>query len=206
MDSHCQKQPSMPSSSSTDLPSLRRSLRRQRRAMSTRQRQQVGTAAARRLRRQPVFQRAQHIGMYLDDFGEVPTQAMIQLCFQHGKKVYLPQVRRFDQRLGFVRISRRQYQNRRFARHRLGMLEPHHSRGHSVKKLQLLILPLLGFDGTGTRLGMGGGYYDRTLAHCPARPFRVGLAYDFQQVERLQRQVWDQPLDAALVAGRWLSF
>ena len=196
----------MPSSSSTDLVSLRRSLRGQRRALSTRQRQQIGTAAARRLRHQPVFQRAQHIGMYLDDFGEVPTQAMIQLCFKHGKTVYLPQVRRFDQRLLFVRISRQQYQNCRFARHRLGMLEPHHSRGQSAKKLQLLILPLLGFDGTGTRLGMGGGYYDRTLANCPARPFRVGLAYDFQQVERLQRQVWDQPLDAAVVAGRWLSF
>lgn len=194
------------SSSSTDLTSLRRSLRRQRRALSTRQRQQVGTAAARRLRRQPVFQQAQHVGIYLDDFGEVPTQAMIQLCFKHGKTVYLPQVRRFDQRLVFVRVSRKQYQNRRFARHRLGMLEPRQSRGQSVKKLQLLIMPLLGFDGTGTRLGMGGGYYDRTLARCPARPFRVGLAYDFQQVERLQRQVWDQPLDAALVAGRWFSF
>ena len=148
--------------------------------------------------------------IYLDDFGEVPTQAMIQLCFQRGKTVYLPQVRRFDQRLVFVRISRQQYQNRRFARHRLGMLEPRQTRGQSVKKLQLLILPLLGFDGTGTRLGMGGGYYDRTLAQasaqCPARPFRVGLAYDFQQIERLQRQVWDQPLDAALVAGRWLAF
>lgn len=206
MDSHRQKQPFMQSSSSTDLPSLRRSLRRQRRALSTRQRQQVGAAATRRLCRQPVFQRAQHVGIYLDDFGEVPTQAMIQLCFQHGKTVYLPQVRQFDQRLLFVRINRQQYQNRRFARHRLGMLEPRQSRGQSVKKLQLLIMPLLGFDGTGTRLGMGGGYYDRTLARCPARPFRVGLAYDFQQVERLQRQVWDQPLDAALVAGRWLSF
>ena len=196
----------MQSSSSTELPSLRRSLRRQRRALSTRQRQQVGTAAARRLRRQPVFQQAQHVGMYLDDFGEVPTQAMIQLCFQHGKTVYLPQVRRFDQHLLFVRISQRQYQNRRFARHRLGMLEPRQTRGHSVKKLQLLIMPWLGFDGTGTRLGMGGGYYDRTLAYCPARPFRVGLAYDFQRVKRLQRQVWDQPLDAAMVAGRWLWF
>jgi len=157
-----------------------------------------------------VFQRARHVGMYLDDFGEVPTQAMIQLCFRHGKTVYLPQVRRFDQRLLFVRISRQQYQSRRFARHRLGMLEPRQARGQSVKTLQLLIMPLLGFDGTGTRLGMGGGYYDRTLAQasvqCPARPFRVGLAYDFQQVERLQRQVWDQPLDAALVAGRWLAF
>lgn len=206
MDSHHQKQTFMQSSSPTDLPSLRRSLRRQRRALSTGQRQQVGAGAARRLRRQPMFQRAQHVGIYLDDFGEVPTQAMIQLCFKLGKTVYLPRVRRFDQRLVFVRISRQQYHNRRFARHRLGMLEPRHSRGQSVKKLQLLILPLLGFDDTGTRLGMGGGYYDRTLVHCPAQPFRVGLAYDFQQVERLQRQAWDQPLDAALVAGRWLAF
>lgn len=193
-------------SQAADLVPLRRTLQQQRRARSATQRRQVGHAVARRLRRQHAFRTAQKVGVYLNDFGEVPTQAVIELCFKHGKQVYLPQIREFDQRLVFVPISRHQYQNRRFARHRLGMLEPRQSRGQSVKKLQLLILPLLGFDQTGTRLGMGGGYYDRTLACCPAQPLRVGLAYDFQQVERLQRQIWDQPLDAALVAGRWLAF
>ena len=86
------------------------------------------------------------------------------------------------------------------------MKEPIQTRAKNVDQLDLLIMPLLACDHLGTRMGMGGGYYDRTLARCPARPFRVGLAYDFQQVERLQRQVWDQPLDAALVAGRWFSF
>lgn len=206
MDSQTQKQPVMPSPSATDLVLQRRALRKQRRALSTRQRQQTGVLAARCLRRQPCFRNMQRIGIYLDDFGEVPTQTIVRLCFKFGKQVYLPQVRRFDQRLVFVRISCRQFQNQRFARHRLGMLEPRQQRGQSVKMLQMLILPLLGFDRTGTRLGMGGGYYDRTLAHCPAQPFRVGLAYDFQQVEHLNRQAWDQPLDAALVADRWLSF
>lgn len=60
----------------------------------------------------------------------------------------------------------------------------------------VVIMPLLGFDKTGTRLGYGGGYYDRTLAHMTKRPLLVGLAFAAQELEQIPREPHDVPLDA----------
>ena len=61
----------------------------------------------------------------------------------------------------------------------------------------LLLVPLLAFDGRGARLGWGGGFYDRTLAHLRAAGsvIAVGVAYHGQRVERVPRSPEDQPLD-----------
>jgi len=64
-------------------------------------------------------------------------------------------------------------------------------------------MPLLGFDNEGSRLGMGGGYYDRALSfkhseEQPSKPLLIGLAYSFQQIEGLQSDTWDVPLDVII--------
>ena len=59
----------------------------------------------------------------------------------------------------------------------------------------LIIMPLLGFDATGTRLGYGGGYYDRTLEHLSRRPRLVGLAFAAQELPAIPREPHDIPLD-----------
>ncbi|RYY80030.1 MAG: 5-formyltetrahydrofolate cyclo-ligase [Moraxellaceae bacterium] len=186
------------------LKPLRKQLRQQRRKLTARTRQQAGRLVAQHLRRQPVFQQARHIGIYLSAFGEVPTQAIINLCFNHHKQIYLPQICNVDQKLRWVRINRQQWQNRRFSIHKLGMHEPR-QRGHRVNRLDLLIMPLLAFDRYGSRVGMGGGYYDRTLWK-QHKAYRLGLAYDFQRAERLTRQAWDQPLDAVVTPSTFYQF
>jgi 5-formyltetrahydrofolate cyclo-ligase len=59
-------------------------------------------------------------------------------------------------------------------------------------------MPLVGFDRLGNRMGMGGGYYDRTLAfmseHHSGKPKLVGLAHSSQEVELISQQSWDIPL------------
>ena len=66
--------------------------------------------------------------------------------------------------------------------------------------LDLVLVPLVGFDGAGNRLGMGGGFYDRSFAFLGQRRWRrprlVGVAFDLQRVDRLPRRAWDVPLDA----------
>ena len=60
----------------------------------------------------------------------------------------------------------------------------------------IVIMPLLGFDRQGTRLGYGGGYYDRTLAHMRKKPKLIGLAFAAQELEVIPREAHDVPLDA----------
>jgi 5-formyltetrahydrofolate cyclo-ligase len=63
-----------------------------------------------------------------------------------------------------------------------------------------VLVPLVGFDRRGNRLGSGGGWYDRSFAFLrdvprPARPILVGIGYHFQEVEKLDAQPWDIPMD-----------
>ena len=71
------------------------------------------------------------------------------------------------------------------------------------RRLDLVIVPLFAFDARGTRLGTGGGYYDRTFSFAASsaawrRPALIGVGYAFQQHERLERAPWDVPLDGAV--------
>lgn len=189
------------------LNTLRKQLRQQRRAVTPNQQQQAQQAVLQRLIRLPKFQYAKKVGVYLDAFGEIHTQRIIEYCFVQGKQVYLPMICNMNQQLIWVEISRHQYINKRFSHHPLGMKEPMASRGKHVSHLDLLIMPLLACDKYGTRIGMGGGYYDRTLASVPQRPYRLGIAHDFQLIHaNLPRKNWDQPLDALLTPECFLQF
>lgn len=88
----------------------------------------------------------------------------------------------------------------RFVDSALGMFEPVNGRGWQAARLDLILMPLAAFDEKGNRIGMGGGYYDRTLAatvHGPGwrRPVLVGLAFEAQRVETIPAREWDVPLD-----------
>ncbi|MDM1343961.1 5-formyltetrahydrofolate cyclo-ligase [Acinetobacter pseudolwoffii] len=186
---------------------LRRYLRKTRRHLSKFEQRQAAQKVLNRLIRSPQFIHAKHIGIYLHAFGEIHTHTIIEHCFKLGKQVYLPAICDMNQQLVWIRISQHQYRNKRFAYHRLGMRESMTTRGTHVSKLDLLIMPLLACDHSGTRIGMGGGFYDRTLASAPGRPFRLGLAHDFQLLSQpLKREKWDQPLDALITPTVFLAF
>lgn len=75
------------------------------------------------------------------------------------------------------------------------------------EQLQLVLMPLLGFDRRGGRLGMGGGYYDRSFAFRhdrPAPPRLVGVGYACQEIPALDVQEWDVGLDAVVTEREWL--
>ena len=191
----------------TTVQELRKQIRQARRRISRFEQKKSAQQVLNLLRTNPQFIHSQRIGLYLDAFGEIRTQQIIEYCFSAGKKVYLPVICNMNQRLEWVHINQHQYRNKRFFHHRLGMREPMQSHGLHVSKLDLLIMPLLICDYQGTRIGMGGGYYDRTLATAYKKPYRLGLAHDLQLVETpLHREKWDQPLDALLTPTRLLRF
>lgn len=186
---------------------LRSQIRKQRRQISIFQQRQSEQDCLNQLRHFHRFQHAKKIGIYLNAFGEIHTNKIIEYAFTKGKEVYLPKVISTRQTLVWVKITKHQYRNKRFVPHALGMLEPVATRGLHVSQLDFLIMPLLACDFLGTRIGMGGGFYDKTLASAPYKPFRLGLAHDFQFLNiQLDRQVWDQPLNALLTPSKLHRF
>ncbi|MCY1349438.1 5-formyltetrahydrofolate cyclo-ligase [compost metagenome] len=98
----------------------------------------------------------------------------------------------------------------KLVRNRFRILEPrpNPARQRKVWALDLLLMPLVGFDEHGGRLGMGGGFYDRSLAYRARRknghkPTLLGLAHECQKVDRLALASWDVPLRATVTDRRW---
>jgi 5-formyltetrahydrofolate cyclo-ligase len=85
-----------------------------------------------------------------------------------------------------------------------GTLAP--AEGAPIVEPGVILIPLLGFDDQGTRLGYGGGYYDRTLTMLSRTPRLIGFAFASQQIERIPREPHDVPLDAVVTELGYRSF
>lgn len=87
---------------------------------------------------------------------------------------------------------------------RFGMAEP--PAGLPAVDPDIVLVPLLGVDRRGYRIGYGGGYYDRTLAALRQRRriFAIGCAWDCQLIERIPAEAWDEPLDAIATPTRFI--
>jgi len=105
------------------------------------------------------------------------------------------------------------YKNKDYLqKNRFGIYEPASLQFiQNITTLDLILLPLLGFDAAGNRLGMGGGFYDRALACLHQaknvkRPILIGLGYEFQRQERLPTHPWDIPLQGVITENRYTHF
>lgn len=176
-------------------PQLRATLRQRRRRLTPSQQRHAGEALAARLCRQSFFLRARRIAFYFASDGEIDPHTTMEIARAAGKQVYLPVLQPFSHgRLYFVRHQ----SGEQLAANRYGIPEPALSRAARVPvwALDIIFMPLVGFAADGNRLGMGGGFYDKTLARGLGRrhPLLVGLAHHFQQVDRLPADSWDIPL------------
>lgn len=182
---------------------LRVTLKKQRRSLNQFALRQAEQHILHQVMQLPELKSCQHIGIYLDDFGEIPTKKIMFELFKRHKRVYLPLICSMNQTLHWQPISLQQWRSQRFAIHRLGVRQAMQSRGQATYKLDILLMPLVIFDNKGHRVGMGGGFYDRTLAQSPHQPYRVGLAHDFQQsLKEIQTHSWDQALDCICTPTR----
>jgi 5-formyltetrahydrofolate cyclo-ligase len=179
---------------------LRKTLRQKRKNLSFYQQKKSAHQLANQFRHLTIFKTANKIAVYQATDGEINPYCLMNLIWAYGKQCYLPVLRRFpNQELGFVRV----YKTSRLHRHRYGFKEPKAKHRLFIYQLDLVCLPLVGFDATGKRLGMGGGFYDRSLARSPKKHvYKLGLAHDCQQIEQLQSQSWDIPLDAIITPSQ----
>lgn len=142
---------------------------------------------------------AQNIAIYLSFDGEISTQLLIEQLWEKGKNVYLPLLHPFCKgHLLFIHYT----PQTPLIPNKFGILEPQLNVQHilPLEKLEIIFTPLVAFDKQGNRLGMGGGFYDRTLQDWRSKNFiPVGLAHQCQQVETLPIESWDIPLFDILV-------
>ncbi|WP_152219345.1 5-formyltetrahydrofolate cyclo-ligase [Pseudomonas sp. SCB32] len=188
-------------------PALRRQLRQARRALTPLQQRLAAQALYRQLAQHPLFRRARHIALYLPADGEIDPRPLMKAAQKRGKATYLPVLSHWPKtHMTFQRVGI----GERWTRNRFGIAEPVPNRGQQrpAWALDLLLLPLVGFDPLGGRLGMGKGFYDRTLAYLGLRknwqsPTLLGLAHECQKVDRLELASWDVPLMGTVTDGGW---
>ncbi len=178
---------------------LRKQLRQRRRQLTKAQQHAAAANLCRQLTRQPLFARSRHIALYLANDGEIDPAFIVNAAWKLGKRCYLPVLQPGqDNRLWFIRYQ----PNTPLIKNRFGILEPRaqYRRAFSAKYLDLVLMPLVGFDDNGARMGMGGGFYDRTFAFKAEStirpPYLLGLAHECQRVEQLELASWDIPLNA----------
>jgi 5-formyltetrahydrofolate cyclo-ligase len=186
----------------TDLPTLRRHLKHARAAIDTGERMRVSRRIVQRLARHPRYLKARRVAAYIGSKHEVDPMPLMYGASDLDKTFYLPVLHPFrDGRLLFCRWS----PGDPLQKNRFDIPEPVPTRDNilPVQHLDLVIMPMLGFDPSLNRLGMGGGYYDRSLAfrrrrRCSRRPFLLGLAFEVQRIDHLERQPWDIDVDAVI--------
>lgn len=188
-------------------PQLRRMLRNARRALTPSEQREAAQGVYRQLAQHPLFRRAKHISLYLPTDGEIDPRLLLRAAQHRGKATYLPVLSAWPRtKMVFQRVR----PGEKLLPNRFRILEPRTNvrRQRKVWALDLVLLPLVGFDDAGGRLGMGGGFYDRSLAYLARRqhwrkPTLLGLAHECQKVERLVQASWDVPLAGTVTDKKW---
>jgi 5-formyltetrahydrofolate cyclo-ligase len=176
---------------------IRRHIRKLRKQLSKQQQQNATEQLAKRLLQRVQQHQCKRVALFLSMDGEIGTQLAIEQLWQAGVEVYIPLIHPFNaQQLIFIRYQ----QHTPLLRSKLGMLEPQPdcSQVCPLAELDIIFAPLVAFDPLGNRLGMGGGFYDRTLGYHYKQqrpsPAIIGIAHDCQKVDDVPTEPWDIPL------------
>ena len=179
---------------------LRQQIRKTRANLTALQQQQAENSITQQALALIEERNAQHIALYVSFDGEISTEKLIKTLWAQDKHVYLPALHPFNpNHLLFLRYL----PDTLMLKNKFGIWEPKLNVQNvlPLDELDILFTPLVAFDKQGNRLGMGGGFYDRTLQNWQNSSFiPVGLAHQCQQVEQLPTEAWDVPLHRILVA------
>jgi len=181
---------------------LRQAIRLRRNTLSITQQRNAASALTTNLSSHTKIQQAKRIAVYLTNDGELSTDNFIDWCWQQHKQVYLPVVHPFSPgNLLFLRYQA----DTPLVSNAFGILEPKLdvTKVCPLAELDVICTPLVAFDETGARLGMGGGFYDRSLAHWQqTKLYPIGLAHDCQLVTKVPVETWDIPMPEIITPSK----
>lgn len=187
---------------------LRQLARKRRQSLTPAQRKKYSTLLQNHLLTLSLFINAKHIALYIPNDGEIDPTGIINAGEKMGKSFYLPIL---PPEFGLPNTSALWFgkfspKGSAMVLNKFNIPEPAlRSPRHRIKSqaLDLILLPLVCFDLSGNRLGMGGGYYDRTLArHYRTHPKCIGVAFEAQKFDALPVCSWDIPLHGIVTEKR----
>lgn len=144
--------------------------------------------------RDPHFQVAEHVAFYYGIAPEVETRILLARILKK-KKVYLPRTDPKKRTLSFRRVR---HLARDLKKGAYGIREPRiHCRRRIANRMDLIVVPGVGFDRAGGRLGRGGGYYDRVLRRASKVP-KIGLCFREQLVKKIPMSETDVRVDKVI--------
>ena len=183
---------------------LRQSIRKKRLALTPSESATCAEHLAQQVCSSKFVSNSRHIAAYLAADGEIDPLPLMQYFWSLGKIIYLPVLVPFSmQKLWFAKYEA----GDRLIYNRYGIAEPLRRRLIKPCALDLVLTPLVAFDQAGHRIGMGGGYYDRSFAFLAGRrywrkPHMLGLAFEFQKQDTIKPNAWDIPLTAIATEAR----
>lgn len=176
---------------------VRKQMRLRRRALNPAEHDSRSRKAARAVARLPMFSAGKRVAVYLPFDRETDTGALIAAARRRGVRIFVPVI--VDRRHGRIRFYPLEGRTRRGT---FGIAVPSMQvRPTSPRWFDLIVVPLVGVDAKGRRLGMGGGFYDRALQFRRHRrhwagPHLVGFAFDCQRTDARFAEPWDVKLDS----------
>lgn len=178
-----------------DINSLRQHMRKRRRSQKPKVQSFAGESAAKKLTLLPSFYMSKRIAFYLAHDGEIDPKFVMDIAEAAGKECYLPLLHPLKQkRLYFAKYKK----GDPLSINRYGIQEPLLRRAKIVPAfaIDLIVMPLVAYDSSCNRIGMGGGFYDRTLRTSYKNTRLIGLAQSFQETSAIKKQSWDITLQA----------
>jgi 5-formyltetrahydrofolate cyclo-ligase len=185
--------------STAEVKDARRRLRRLRASLGRAERIAAERAIVGFLEGLRLFRRGARVALYMPMRGEVDLRPAVVAAWRNGSAVYMPKiVNRRRGRMAFLPWTPDQPRRRNL----YGIEEPTRDTGRlEARQLDTVVMPVVGFDRQGNRLGMGAGYYDRAMhrrldrARLWRRPRLVGVAFACQELPSIPTSPWDVPLD-----------
>jgi len=194
----------------SDKQGLRKAMCEKRKALSEAFQKEAGELAAGHLIKTDFYKKSETIACYISMGGEIDTQTILRHIWQDKKLCYLPivgQDKKGSLQFGLYSPTTPLEKNS------CKVLQPVVDSNQliSAQELDLVILPLTAFDRKGNRLGMGGGFYDRTFAFKAGRlshlnPWLCGFAYSFQESEVIPCEAFDIQLNAIVTEKEGIDF
>src|SRR3990167_1535226 len=166
-------------------------MRDQRKKLSVEMISAASASIAKKIISLPEFLNAKHIAFYFSNENEIDPAEIAHYAQHKNKKIYFPV---FDKKqLLFYFVD----QNTRYVKNQFGIFEPVCEKKDffQTEKIDLFLIPLVAFDAQCHRVGRGAGCYDRVLASRQKNAMLIGLAYEFQKIDRIVPENWDVAMD-----------